>query len=92
MCIRDREYIDQYVKNEINLKNYVRVSAAVERDAVPTGDSTILTLRYEMNAFPNFSFGTDITQIPVSYTHLDVYKRQVTLAQKRLESTCVKRL
>ena len=65
--------------------------SVIHGDAVKGGRCRLLRLRLvacsSLNGihptivygvFPHFSFPLDDSQEPVSYTHLDVYKRQVT--------------
>ena len=78
MCIRDRPL--PFLPRVVGLVTG-RDSAAA-RDVVETARRRWPTVRFDIRevAVQGTTTVTEVCQAPVSYTHLDVYKRQVVLA------------
>ena len=82
MCIRDRKEAGYFYFNPDHLilqvdstigKNRVNVNVTLKR-STPEAALKPYTIR-NINIFPSYNLRRD--SVPVSYTHLDVYKRQV---------------
>ena len=70
MCIRDRLY-------GVELDS---ISGRIAKLLYP--DANIQIKGFEKTDYPNDFFDVAIGNVPVSYTHLDVYKRQLLIRDR----------
>ena len=103
MCIRDSFYVEDGVlyenytengKSGVELRFYPSAKTTEEFE-IPEGVTALGPNSMQTGRFSSVTFPDSLRSInsyaPVSYTHLDVYKRQVCMTQKKGRSGIRKR-
>ena len=75
MCIRDREWRDTIFASQLEMLDIGFKANIIENHDEPRGASRYLPDHAKNDAGKKMLAATSL--LPVSYTHLDVYKRQV---------------
>ena len=78
MCIRDRGYIVRrlFLKSKMPLRDVTETHVQAVRELLHQGTGKSISLPHGFRAVNIYGFLEVRPLSPVSYTHLDVYKRQ----------------